>query len=274
MLDRGALPNVGVYVYAAAAAAAGVINLAWGDFATGWQPIQAFGDHVPGRELYAYITAVWLVAGGATILWRRTARAGAAALSIVYFIFAVFWMPRFYWVVSLLGFRIPFLLGVVGGLAQQLILVAAGAIVYASLATHDSSRLRRAGLITRWTFGLCAVAFGLNHLTSIGPVAVLVPKWMPLGGNFWAVLTGIAFALAGLAIVSRILEVLAARLLALMLFVFSVLVLAPQIVASPHDHEAWGGNAYNLAAVGATLVVAEWLAGRRRRARNQKTGVP
>jgi len=68
MLDRGFLPNVGVYVYGAAAAAAGIINLVWGDFATGWQPIQAFGDHVPGRELYAYITAVWLIAGGAAIL--------------------------------------------------------------------------------------------------------------------------------------------------------------------------------------------------------------
>jgi len=271
MSDRGVLANIGVYLYGVAAATAGIINLVWGDFATGWQPIQAFGDHVPGRELYAYITAVWLVAGGAAILWRRTARAGAVGLAIVYFIFGVFWLPRFYWVLSLLGFRIPFLLGVVGGLAQQLILVAAGAIVYASLATLDSSRLRRMTLIARWTFGLCAVGFGLNHLTSVGPVAVLVPKWMPLGGKFWAVLTGIAFLLAGLATVSEILDVVAARLLAFMLLVFSVLVLAPQIFASPHDHEAWGGNAYNLAVVAAAWIVAEWLAGRRRQAQNQKS---
>jgi uncharacterized membrane protein len=274
MLDRGFLPNVGVYVYGAAAAAAGIINLVWGDFATGWQPIQAFGDHVPGRELYAYITAVWLIAGGAAILWRRTARAGAVALSIVYFIFGFFWMPRFYWVITILGFRIPSLIGVVGGLAQQLMLVAAAAIVYASMARLDSSRLRRIGLIARRTFGLCAVGFGLNHLTSVGPVAVLVPKWMPGGGNFWAALTGIAFLLAGIAIVSEIQEVLAARLLALMLLVFSVLVLVPQIFASPHDHEAWGGNAYNLAAVAATWIVADSLAGRRREAQNQKNGVP
>jgi hypothetical protein len=43
--------------------------------------------------------------------------------------------------------------------------------------------------------------------------------------------------------------------------------------ASPHDHEAWGGNAYNLAAVGASWIVAESLAGRRRKAQKQKNGV-
>jgi len=196
------------------------------------------------------------------------------ALSIVYFIFGFFWMPRFYWVITILGFRIPSLIGVVGGLAQQLMLVAAAAIVYASMARLDSSRLRRIGLIARRTFGLCAVGFGLNHLTSVGPVAVLVPKWMPGGGNFWAALTGIAFLLAGIAIVSEIQEVLAARLLALMLVVCSGLDLVPQICASPHDHEAWGGNAYNLAAVAATWIVADSLAGRRREAQHQKNGVP
>ena len=63
---------------------------------------------------------------------------------------------------------------------------------------------------------------------------------------------------------SRILDVLAARLLALMLFVFSVLVLAPAPLARPQDHVAWGSNAYNLAAVGAAAMFAESIAIRRR----------
>ena len=77
----------------------------------------------------------------------------------------------------------------------------------------------------------------------------MVPKWMPWGGGFWTILTGIAFVLAGIAMLSGILDVLAARLLALMLLVFSVLVLAPGPLASPHNHVVWGSNAYNLAAV-------------------------
>ena len=71
----------------------------------------------------------------------------------------------------------------------------------------------------------------------------MIPKWIPLGGTFWAVLTGIAFALAGLAMISGVLEILAARLLGAMLLVFSVLALAPLIFASPRNHVSWGANA-------------------------------
>jgi uncharacterized membrane protein YphA (DoxX/SURF4 family) len=88
----------------------------------------------------------------------------------------------------------------------------------------------------------------------------MIPKWMPFGADFWTVLTGIAFVLAGLAILSGIRNVLAARLLALMLLVFDVLVLAPLPFASPHDHVAWSANAYNLAAVGAGWIFAESIA--------------
>jgi uncharacterized membrane protein YphA (DoxX/SURF4 family) len=102
----------------------------------------------------------------------------------------------------------------------------------------------------------------------------MIPKWMPLGGAFWAVFTGIAFVLAGLAILSGVLDVLAARLLGLMLLVFSAVVLAPLPLASPHDHVAWGANAYNLAAVGAAWIVADWLATRRQPVQNQQSAKP
>ena len=86
------------------------------------------------------------------------------------------------------------------------------------------------------------------------------PEMDATGATFWAVLTGIAFMLAGLAIVSGVLDVLAAWLLGLMLLVFSALTLAPMIFASPHNHEAWGANTYNLTAIGSTWIIAEWLA--------------
>jgi uncharacterized membrane protein YphA (DoxX/SURF4 family) len=261
--------RAGVYVYAAGSIAAGILDLIWGDFEAAHQPIQALGDHIPGREILAYIAAVWLVAGGAAILWRRTARAGAWALATIYFIFAVFWLPRFYTATHLLGFRIPLLIGLLVGVAQQLILVAAAGIVHVSLATRDSAWLSREPLLVRWTFGLSSIDFGLAHLTGVREVAAMVPKWMPWGGDFWAILTGIAFVLAGIAILSGILDVLAARLLALMLLFFSVLVLAPRPFADPHNHVTWGSNAYNLAAVGAVWIFAEWIAAKRRERRNE-----
>jgi len=265
--------RVGVYVYGIASVAAGIMDLVWGEFEAAHQPIQAFGDHIPGREIFAYLAAVWLVAGGVAILWRRTARAGAAALAIIYCIFAVFSFPRFYTAPHVLGYRITVYIGVLGGVGEQLILAVAAAIVYASLAMRGSLSLR-AALIVRWTFGLSSVDFGLAHLTGVQAVAPMVPKWMPLGGDFWTVFTGIAFVLAGLAILSGILDVLATRLVALMLLVFSALVLAPMIFAFPHDHVAWGGNAYNLTAVGAAWIVADWLATRQQPVQNQQSAKP
>jgi uncharacterized membrane protein len=252
--------KVGIYVYGMATVAAGIFDLVWGDFDASHQPIQAFGDYIPGRKLFAYITAIWMIAGGAAILWRRTTKGGAAALAGIYFTFAVFWLPRFYTAPHFLGFRIPVYIGVLDGVGTQLIVFAAGALVYASLAAHSASWLRTI-LIARWIFGLCSVDFGLVHLTGVADNAVYVPKWMPLGGEFWTIVTGICFVLAGLAILSEMLDVLAARLLALMLLVFSAVTLVPMIFAFPHRHDVWGGNAYNLAAVAAAWILADSIAG-------------
>ena len=253
----------GIYAYGLAAAAAGIVNIVWGDFATGWQPIQAFGDHVPGRQLFAYITAAWLVLGGVAIVWRRTARAGATALALVYLIFAIFWLPRLYWAPVILGFHIPPIIGVFDGIAEQVILVAAGLLAYTLSADHLSASSLKMANISRTVFGLCVVIFGIAHFTSYQVTASMVPAWIYPGGEFWAAATGTCFVLAGIAILSGVLSVLAARLLSLMLLVFSALVWVPQLFATPHDQLAWGGNAYNLAAASAAWILADWLASRK-----------
>jgi uncharacterized membrane protein len=298
--------RLGVYVFGIASLAAGIFDLIWGEFESAHQPIHSLGVHIPGVKILAYIAALWLVAGGAAILSRRTACFGAMALAIIYLIFGVFSFPRFYTTPHPPGYRVSTFVGVVDEIAQQFILVVAAVVFYASLSPPASSPQsstsqgstspaassrasssqgsssqrslsqelslqrslsscslsKRSALILRCIFGLCSVDFGLAHLTIIRHVAPMVPKWMPLGGAFWAVFTGIAFILAGLAILTGILDVLAARLLALMLLVFSLLLLGPLIFAYPHNHIAWGANAYNLAAVGATWMFAAWLATR------------
>jgi hypothetical protein len=258
--------RAGIYLYAAGSIAAGILDLIWGELEPAHQPIQALGDHIPGRAVLAFLAAVWLIGGGAAILWRPFARAGASALASIYLIFGAFWLPRFPTVVRLMGFKMPVMIGLLAGVGQQLILVAAAGIVYSSLSGGGFASAPTASRWIRFAFGLSSIAFGLAHLTGVPQVAAMVPKWMPWGGNVWAILTGIAFVAAGSSILSRILDVLAARLLALLLFLFSVLVLAPGPLARPHNHVAWGSNAYNLAAVGATAMFAESIAvGRRRR---------
>lgn len=251
--------KLGVYLYGLASIAAGVVNLIWGDFETAHQPIQAFGDQIPARAVLACLAALWLVAGGAAILWRRTAKWGGAALILIYGIFAVFWLPRFYTVIPVLGFRVDVYIGLLASVGQQLILAAAALIVSATATGESRSGMRAVG-IARWIFGLSSIAFGLAHLTDIKDVAAMVPAWIPPGGKFWAAVTGAAFVLAGIAILARTLDVLASRLLALMLLVFSALALLPPLFAAPAGQIAWGSNAYNLAAVGAAWILASSLA--------------
>jgi uncharacterized membrane protein len=269
VLKREPFSKLGIYVYGLSSAAVGVMDFIWGDFDPAHQPIQAFGDHIAGREILAYVTAICMIVGGAAILWRRSARAGGAALAIIYFVFAIFWLPRFFTAPHYLGFRIPVFIGVSAGCGIELIACAGGALIYASLATRSSSWPRTI-LITRWIFGLCSINFGLNHLDAVADNLVYVPKWMPLGQVFWVILTGICFVLAGLAILLRIQDVLAARLLALMFLAFNAFSLPPFIFADPKDHGAWGGNAINLAFVGASLIFAEAVASRKKQIQNQE----
>jgi uncharacterized membrane protein YphA (DoxX/SURF4 family) len=255
-----------VILYGLASAACGVMDLMWRDFDRSHQPIQAFGDHIPGREVLACITGIVMLAGGLAILWRRSARAGAAALAIIYFVFTTFWLPRLFTAPAYLGYRATVYVGVLAGVGMELIAFAGGALVYAALATKDSQwpQWPRAIQVARWIFGLCAIDFGLNHLLDVSDNLIYAPKWMPFGPAFWVMLTGICFVLAGLAILSGIQDALAARLLGLMFLAFNVFALPQFIFADPHEHAAWGGNAFNLALVAVCWILADALASRRR----------
>src|SRR5258707_8815936 len=88
--------RLAVWFYGLATVATGILDIVWGAFEASHQPIQAFGRHIPGQQVLAYIAGVWLVAAGLAILWRRTARIGAAGSVLIYSIFALLWLPRFY----------------------------------------------------------------------------------------------------------------------------------------------------------------------------------
>jgi uncharacterized membrane protein len=138
-------------------------------------------------------------------------------------------------------------------------LVAPAAIVYTSTASPDSLLQKRAAIAARWMLGLPPVLFGLFHLIEIRVFASIVPHWMSFG-YFWAALTGIAFILAGCAICSGMMDVLATRLLALMLLLFEGFVEIPSIFIRLHDQRTWGAAVYNLTAIGACWIFAEFLA--------------
>jgi uncharacterized membrane protein len=258
--------KVGVWFYGLGTALTGILDIAWGAFDASHQPIKIVGKNLPGQHILAYVAGVWLVAAGLAILWRRSARIGAAASAIAYLIFAALWLPRYYAGIHAYGWRIAVFAGISFGLAQQVMLVAPAAIVYAFPALPDSLLQKRAAIAARWMLGLPPVIFGLFHLTGIRVFASIVPHWMSFG-YFWAGLTGIAFLLAGSAICLGIMDVPAARLLALMLLLFEGFVEIPPIFIRPHNQATWGAAVYNVAAIGACWIFAEFLASRADRRR-------
>ena len=259
MLSSTALSNLGSRVYGLGAVALGLVGLVWGDFATVWQPVQA---GVPHREALAYVAAACLLSAGVAIQWRRSAPAGLLVLAILYFIFALLWLPR------VVGY--PQIFATWGGFLEEMALVAAAPVVYASLVPHGSVGPVRTAQVGRLSFGVCVLSFGLGHFFAIPETARMVPGWIPPGQQFWAVATGVAHLLAGVSILSGVLDVLGSRLLIVMLITFGALVWAPALFAQPREHMVWAGNAINLAIIGAAWVVADSLASHRRQTQGQE----
>lgn len=263
--------KVAAWFYGVGTALTGILNIAWGAFDASHQPIQALGKNFPGQQILAYVLGVWLVAAGLALLWRHSERIGAAASGIAYVMFAALWIVRYYPAIHALGWRIDVFLGISFGLSQQIMLVSPAAILYVFAASPDSPLQKRALGAARWMLGLPPVLFGSFHLVGIRVFAKIVPQWMSFG-YFWAALTGIAFILAGCAICSGIMDVLAARLLGGMLLLFEGFIEIPPIFIRLHNQATWGAAVYNLSAIGACWIFAEFLARRAERIRIGSAG--
>jgi hypothetical protein len=242
----------GVYALGATTIATGVMDLVYRTFDPAEQPIQAWGDNLPGCHMFAGIVGFALVLGGAAIFGTGSRRFGAAALAGAYAIFAAFWLPRLVTAPAILGKTPNVYIGILSGIATQVIVICAACIV-------SEARVPRA---IASLFGICVILFGLQHLVNLhSPNNIaMVPVWMPLGQTFWVAFTGTAFVLAGIAVIIRIADVLAARLLAAMLLVFSAVTLIPILVAAPGEEANWGANLYNLVAVASAWIFADALA--------------
>ncbi|MFZ0661145.1 MAG: hypothetical protein WAM66_00495 [Acidobacteriaceae bacterium] len=229
MPNHKALSNLGSHVYGLAAVALGLVGLVWGDFATTWQPVPST---VPHRVALAYIYAVCLLLAGAAMQWRPSARIGAIALAVLYCIPAALWARR---VVAA-----PRMIGIWGGFGEEVALVTAGIVAACFLPDlRLSPAASRVVRIVCSVFALCFIALGIEHYMLLAATASFVPKWIPPSQRFWAITTGTAHLLSGLAIFSGVLALLASRLLTAMIIVFGVLVWLPAVYRQPHVHMMW-----------------------------------
>jgi uncharacterized membrane protein YphA (DoxX/SURF4 family) len=237
--------NLGIYVYAAGAIFLGVLGLASGDFATTWQHVNS---NLPARELLAYLTAVLELGSGIALLWPRTARAGAVALTLLYAVFVLAWVPKY---VSNVHVFDP-----LGNIFEQFSAFVAGLVLVAAFSPANSSTRRRESLFAR-LYGLSAISFGVGHVVAMPGLLTWIPKWLPPSQMFWAYVTTIGFFMAAAAILSGVLAPLASRLITAEIVGFELLVWIPRLIADPHDHFNWAGNGISIALCGAAWVVSD-----------------
>lgn len=245
MKSRSLASNLGVYVYASGAIFLGLLGLVSGDFAATWQRVDA---NVPFREALAYLTALVELSAGLALLWRRTARAGALTLTVVYAVFTLVWIPKY--LENLRNFD-P-----LGNVFEEFSLVVAGAVLFASFSPAGSAIARRESNFAR-LYGFSAISFGVGHVYYMPGLLSWIPKWLPPSQLFWAYVTTIGFFLAAVAILSGLMAPLASCMITAEIVAFEVLVWIPKLAAGPHEHGNWAGNAISIALSGAPWVVSD-----------------
>lgn len=233
--------------FGASAVLFGVIALMWHDADT-WQNLVQIW-RLPFGAIIGGCLMVALIAGGMGIQFPHTARLASIILGVVYLLFSLANVPS---IIAASNIYDRY-----GGSFFQFFSMLCGAIAVYAATQANEVKAFMFGRLARLGLGVCAISFTLGQALLLRETASLVPKWIPPGQMFWAILTTIAFALAALAILINRQALLAIRLMTVMLGLFGVLVWIPLLIAHPRVHGNWSEFALTFLITGATWVVAD-----------------
>ena len=231
-------------VFGLSAALFGIVELLWRNSEL-WRGLRSVGT--PVDAIVAWCVAIALIGGGIGMMFSRTARTGALVIGCIYLLSALSTIPGMVAKPSAYVQYVDFF---------EKFSVVCGAFVVCA-ATQAA--------VARIAMGVCAVSFAWAQIVYFQYTASLVPAWIWPSQAFWTMLTTVAFALAALAMLVNVQAQLAARLMALMLALFGVLVWVPRIAAHPSVPSNWNEIASNYVMTAAVWLVA--IASRARAAR-------
>lgn len=87
-------------------------------------------------------------------------------------------------------------------------------------------------------FALTLTLFGVQHFIYADYVATLIPAWIP-AALFWTYFFGVAFIVVAVSIVLKIKTTLTTMLLAVMFFLFVIVLHVPRVLAAPTVEPEW-----------------------------------
>lgn len=211
----------------------GILALIYGDFAMVWQPVAAW---VPGRTALAYASGVIMLLGGVGLFFQATAAWAARLLFPYLLIWMCLKLPAL--------FVAPGMEAVWLGFGELAALFTGGWLLFARLAeAPEGSPLafltsEKTLRFVKMFYGVWLIPIGLSHIIYLKETVDLVPAWLPYRPG-WAYLTGAGHIAAGLGVLFCVLPRVAAFAEAAMIGVFTILVWAPAIAASPKTRLPW-----------------------------------
>jgi uncharacterized membrane protein YphA (DoxX/SURF4 family) len=214
----------------------------------------------PAPSVFARLVGAALIAVGIALLTGRLGRAAAAALAVMILLVVVlFYGPALVWSPPL---ERPYLHGFMWTNPLKSLALAGGAAMLAArlpgspqpLSALVSTLARRESLGPP-LLALFLVVCGLQHFAYRDFVTSLVPAWIP-APLFWAYFTGVALMMGGVGILVPRTSRLAARMSALMIFLWVVLLHIPRALAGPSHANETAGVFEALAITGVALLVA------------------
>ena len=228
----------------------GILALIYGDFALVWQPVAAW---VPGRTALAYGSGVIMLLGGLGLLFRATSAWAVRVLFVYLIVWVLLKVPAL--VVA------PQIEAVWLGVGELTVLLAGGWVLFARLSgLRDGFVTGDRGVrAARILFAVSLIPIGLSHLMYVKETAAFVPAWLPYRVG-WAYLTGVGQMACGFGVLLSIYPRVAAMVEAGMLSLFTLLVWAPAIVATPKARLPWTAFFISWVIASAAWVVARNIA--------------
>lgn len=215
----------------------------------------------------AYLTGIFLVAAGLSVMANVQARGTATLLGFLFLFYVlVLELPQVAAKPMGISLRTVFF--------EALAMGSSAWTLAAALPSGGSGSRPRGGILDNlirsgpYLFGISSVVFGIDHFLVLDVIASLVPPWLP-GHLFWAYLTGTAFVAAGISIVIKRMDQLAAFMLGTMFALWFLILHSPRSVSAtlshnPNIQNEWSSAFIALGMCGGCWIVA-WHAQRRRR---------
>ncbi|MGH7584057.1 MAG: DoxX family membrane protein [Gemmatimonadales bacterium] len=244
MTDLSARRSIGRCYLAAGMIALGIVTLRAGSYVLRRQSVPA---PFAGESWPAYLSALIALAGGIGLVVRRS----ALAASGVVLAYAVFW---------LVVLKLPPIITHAGTegyweSAAEVAVIAAGAWqIFRSMRSRDVAAGNWHDRLPALLCGIALIPIGLSHFVYLKDSIGFVPAWLP-ARRIWAIVAGAGHLAAGVALITGIVPRLAARLEAVMLTLFALLVWLPGVIATN------GGGAWTEMVITALVAAGAWAVG-------------